>query len=290
MTTGHGRARDLEERRGLHASREWERSTSGIRGSAPLAGDENEERLVDSTLECGLCLALGAIAQQVDYDEWGVVLQDTNPGWMPFGFAGGLSDSSLGLLRFGARDIDAVVGRFLAKDASRFRGGTAYLFEYALNDPLNVVDREGKAVAAVAPAAVIVIGTAVVITGILTSPEGQELVQDTARLIEDWWREIPPLLPVDPGVHEPTEPIEYQWPKSYPAAPGRRGPAPGPVCKPSEGDLPFPDVAPQEDPRQPPPPEDIWKSDDRRKLEKDIAGNVDDWIDLADDLANLPGL
>ncbi|KAB2956993.1 MAG: RHS repeat protein, partial [Thermoanaerobaculia bacterium] len=34
----------------------------------------------------------GAIAQQVDYDEWGVVLQDTNPGWMPFGFAGGLSD------------------------------------------------------------------------------------------------------------------------------------------------------------------------------------------------------
>ena len=32
----------------------------------------------------------GAIAQRLDYDEFGRVLQDTNPGFQPFGFAGGL--------------------------------------------------------------------------------------------------------------------------------------------------------------------------------------------------------
>jgi YD repeat-containing protein len=31
----------------------------------------------------------GAIAQRLDYDEWGRMLQDTAPGLQPFGFAGG---------------------------------------------------------------------------------------------------------------------------------------------------------------------------------------------------------
>ena len=34
--------------------------------------------------------ATGAIAQRVDFDEYGRVLADSNPGWQPFGFAGGL--------------------------------------------------------------------------------------------------------------------------------------------------------------------------------------------------------
>ena len=38
----------------------------------------------------------GAIAQRIDYDEFGVVLTDTNPGFQPFGFAGGLYDSRHG--------------------------------------------------------------------------------------------------------------------------------------------------------------------------------------------------
>jgi YD repeat-containing protein len=32
----------------------------------------------------------GAIAQRLDYDEFGRILQDTNPGFQSFGFAGGL--------------------------------------------------------------------------------------------------------------------------------------------------------------------------------------------------------
>lgn len=58
----------------------------------------------------------GAIAQRIDYDAWGVRTLDTAPGWQSLGFAGGLTDSATGLVRFGARDYDAIVGRWTSKD------------------------------------------------------------------------------------------------------------------------------------------------------------------------------
>ncbi|PYQ50471.1 MAG: hypothetical protein DMF59_10830, partial [Acidobacteria bacterium] len=58
----------------------------------------------------------GAIAQMIGYDEFGNVLGDTSPGFQPFGFAGGLYDPDTKLVRFGARDYDARVGRWTAKD------------------------------------------------------------------------------------------------------------------------------------------------------------------------------
>ena len=67
--------------------------------------------------------ATGVIAQRMDYDEFGLVTLDTNPGFQPFGFAGGLYDADTGLVRFGARDFDAVTGRWVLKDPSRFAGG-----------------------------------------------------------------------------------------------------------------------------------------------------------------------
>ena len=50
--------------------------------------------------------------QEIDYDELGNVTNDTSPGLTPFGFAGGLYDKDTGLVRFGARDYDASVGRW----------------------------------------------------------------------------------------------------------------------------------------------------------------------------------
>jgi len=70
------------------------------------------------------------------------VLQDTNPGFQPFGFAGGLYEAATGLVRFGARDYDAESGRWTSKDPIRFDGGVN-LFGYAENDPINNFDLNG---------------------------------------------------------------------------------------------------------------------------------------------------
>ena len=87
----------------------------------------------------------GEIAQRIDYDEFGRVLHDTNPGFQPFGFAGGIYEPLTGLVRFGARDYDAETGRWTAKDLVRFKGGNPNLYGHVLNDPINLIDISGLA-------------------------------------------------------------------------------------------------------------------------------------------------
>jgi RHS repeat-associated protein len=79
----------------------------------------------------------------MEYDEFGRVLVGTNPGFQPFGFAGGLYDRDTGLVRFGARDYDAVTGRWTAKDPMRFSSGDANLYGYVVGDPQNGIDPQG---------------------------------------------------------------------------------------------------------------------------------------------------
>lgn len=85
----------------------------------------------------------GEIAQRIDYDEFGVVTMDTNPGFQPFGFAGGLYDPQTKLVRFGARDYDAETGRWTAKDPLMFLAEDTNLYGYVLNDPINLRDATG---------------------------------------------------------------------------------------------------------------------------------------------------
>ena len=87
----------------------------------------------------------GNIAERIDYDDFGNVLQDTAPGFQPFGFAGGLRDIDTGMTRFGARDYDSKTGRWTAKDPVGFASGQLNLYEYVSNDPINLIDPTGLA-------------------------------------------------------------------------------------------------------------------------------------------------
>jgi RHS repeat-associated protein len=61
-------------------------------------------------------------------------------------FAGGLYDLDTKLVRFGARDYDAEVGRWTAKDPIRWGGRQANLYVYVGDDPVNLTDPAGLAV------------------------------------------------------------------------------------------------------------------------------------------------
>jgi RHS repeat-associated protein len=87
--------------------------------------------------------ATGAIAQVLEYDSFGLQLSNTASEYQPFGFAGGLYDEDTGLVRFGARDYDALVGRWTAKDPIGFSGSPNNMYIYANSNPTNLVDPNG---------------------------------------------------------------------------------------------------------------------------------------------------
>jgi RHS repeat-associated protein len=93
-------------------------------------------------------VASGNLIEMINFDEFGNEA-DTLAGALPtgyvripFGFAGGLYDPDTGLVRFGARDYDASVGRWTSKDPTRFWGGMN-LYGYVLGDPINMNDPQG---------------------------------------------------------------------------------------------------------------------------------------------------
>jgi RHS repeat-associated protein len=86
----------------------------------------------------------GNIIKGIKYDTFGFVLSDSNPAFrIPFGFAGGLHDRDIGLVRFGFRDYDPETGRWTAKDPILFNGGDTDLYGYVQNDPVNLIDPYG---------------------------------------------------------------------------------------------------------------------------------------------------
>ena len=88
-------------------------------------------------------VATGAIVQRIDYDVWGMITADTDPGFQLFGFAGGLWDAGTGLEHFGARDYDPGTGHWISRDQILFAGGDANLYRYAVDDPVNGFDPKG---------------------------------------------------------------------------------------------------------------------------------------------------
>jgi RHS repeat-associated protein len=133
----------------------------------------------------------GAIAQQLDYDEFGNVLLDSNPGFQPFAYAGGLFDVQTKLVRFGARDYDASVGRWTSKDPILFRSGSSNHYAYASNNPVNFTDADGTAEFNVAQSMGIVACFAALTDYLATLVEisagGKMNVSQVASLYLDTW-------------------------------------------------------------------------------------------------------
>ncbi len=90
-------------------------------------------------------VASGAVAWRADFDAWGnrTLIAGTSD-FVPFGFAGGMFDWETGLTRFGARDFDPRVGRWVSKDPVGLQGTGTNLFGYSLSDPVNRMDRTGR--------------------------------------------------------------------------------------------------------------------------------------------------
>lgn len=132
-------------------------------------------------------VATGTVAQRMDYDEFGNVTADTNPGFQPFGFVGGLYDRATKLVRFGARDYDPETGRWTAKDPILFEGGDANLYGYVLNNPVNITDIRGllvgPIVSPIAPVAMaFMVGYRI---GTVINYYAEDSIQDALASIQD---------------------------------------------------------------------------------------------------------
>ncbi|MFP5459014.1 MAG: RHS repeat domain-containing protein [Bacteriovoracia bacterium] len=130
----------------------------------------------------------GTIVQRMDFNEWGEVLFDSNPGFQGFGFAGGLYDQDTKLVKFGARDYSPAVGRWLSKDPILFAGGDANLYGYVLQDPVNLIDPSGKI-----PLAFILFGVVLLIDPSEISPKIEPQKKPTIPVPN----EIQPGVPVE---------------------------------------------------------------------------------------------
>ncbi len=88
--------------------------------------------------------ATGAFVWRAEINPWGVRTVTLGADdFLPVGFAHGSFDVDTGFVRFGARDYDPRLGRWVSKDPTRFLGGlNAYV--YAANDPVNRLDRNGR--------------------------------------------------------------------------------------------------------------------------------------------------
>ncbi len=83
-----------------------------------------------------------SVTQEITYTAYGEVVTDSNPGFQPFYFAGGMYDQDTTLIRFGARDYDPETGSWIQRDPIRFDGGMN-LYGYVGGDPVNMIDVTG---------------------------------------------------------------------------------------------------------------------------------------------------
>ena len=89
----------------------------------------------------------GAVTMVQSFKPYGGVLEREGEGASYYSFTGEWADGS-GLVFLRARYLDAVVGRFLARDPlgiSRYQPGSSHPYAYTANNPVNAIDPTGLA-------------------------------------------------------------------------------------------------------------------------------------------------
>ncbi len=83
----------------------------------------------------------GTIVKKLRYDSFGTLLSDSAPAFeLVIGYAGGLEDRAIRLVRFGARDYDPASGRWTARDPLLLDSGEPNLYAYVGNNPIVLRD------------------------------------------------------------------------------------------------------------------------------------------------------
>jgi RHS repeat-associated protein len=164
----------------------------------------------------------------MSYDAWGNTISDSAPGFQPFGFAGGLYDRDLALVRFGARDYDPETGRWIGKDPLRLGAGmNAYL--YCGGEPINWVDPDGTDEITAGIAAV---------AGYFASggtAGGGAAAVGGGALIGNLWGVL-----IVTAIAVPAIALTTDNPNTGPDAPGTGGPVPASPYSPDSPDSPGP--------------------------------------------------
>jgi len=89
-------------------------------------------------------VASGTVAMKVEYDAWGQVTSSEGVGFVWLGYAGGITDDSTSLVRFGARDYEPRVGRWTSRDPLGVRAEDTQAYAYASNAPTVLIDPAGR--------------------------------------------------------------------------------------------------------------------------------------------------
>jgi len=165
--------------------------------------------------------ASGAVAESITYDAWGRTTSDTNPGFIPIGFAGGLHDTDTGLVKFGARNYDPLTGRWTGPDPIGYYGGDPVLYRYAAGDPANRTDPTGLFVCVGQ-----LVGATDTYTGTMRFPPGEPEPMCVPNGTNWPPEEIQKWIPWNPPFEDPSLPPSFRLPVKQP----RPGQPAGDTC------------------------------------------------------------
>lgn len=91
-----------------------------------------------------LLSSTGTLQRFIDYDAFGQVFTDSSPqDFIWIGFAGGLLDPDVPLIRFGHRHYAPQLGRWIKRDPSGFEGSPDNLYGYVRGNPITYRDPTG---------------------------------------------------------------------------------------------------------------------------------------------------